>query len=62
VEYDRRAANRWVPYPISPARLAELAAAAGLSTPEVTGQRPSAFTGILYAAVATWPGAPDPQA
>lgn len=62
VEYDRRAANRWVPYPISPARLAELAAAAGLSTPEITGTLPSAFTGVLYAAVSTWPGAPDPGA
>jgi ubiquinone/menaquinone biosynthesis C-methylase UbiE len=62
VEYDRRSANRWVPYPISPARLAELTAAAGLSTPEVTGTLPSAFSGVLYAAVATWPGPPGPQA
>jgi len=61
VEYDRRSANRWVPYPISPARLAELTAAAGLSTPEITGTLPSAFSGVLYAAVATWPGPPGPQ-
>jgi SAM-dependent methyltransferase len=52
VEYDRRAASRWVPYPIPPARLAELAACAGLSAPVVTATRPSAFGGALYVAVA----------
>jgi ubiquinone/menaquinone biosynthesis C-methylase UbiE len=57
VEYDRRAANPWVPYPISPSRLEQVAAAAGLSTPEVTARRPSAFSGDLYAAVATRPRA-----
>jgi len=52
VEYDRRAASRWVPYPIPVARLPALAAAAGLSTPVVTATRPSAFGGVLYVAVA----------
>jgi ubiquinone/menaquinone biosynthesis C-methylase UbiE len=52
VEYDRRAANRWVPYPISIARLPALTAAAGLSTPAITATRPSAFGGILYVAAA----------
>ena len=59
VEYDRRAANPWVPHPISPARLEEVAAASGLSPPEVTARQPSAFSGDLYAAVAIRPdGAP----
>lgn len=52
VEYDRRAASRWVPYPIPPSRLAGLAAAAGLSAPAITGRRPSAFGGDLYVAAA----------
>jgi ubiquinone/menaquinone biosynthesis C-methylase UbiE len=52
VEYDRRAANRWVPYPISVERLPALAAAAGLSTPAITATRPSAFGGMLYVAAA----------
>ncbi|SRR5712692_1785731 len=52
VEYDRRAASRWVPHPLPVARLPELAAAARLTTPAVTGTRPSAFGGVLYAAVA----------
>jgi ubiquinone/menaquinone biosynthesis C-methylase UbiE len=59
VEYDRRAANPWVPHPISPTRLEEVAAASGLSPPEVTARQPSAFSGDLYAAVAIRPaGAP----
>jgi ubiquinone/menaquinone biosynthesis C-methylase UbiE len=51
VEYDRRARSRWVPYPISPAQLNELAAATGLSPPKVTSRTNSAFGGELYAAV-----------
>jgi ubiquinone/menaquinone biosynthesis C-methylase UbiE len=51
VEYDRRARSRWVPYPISPAQLSELAAGAGLSTPSVIARTSSAFGGELYAAV-----------
>jgi SAM-dependent methyltransferase len=52
VEYDRRAPSPWVPHPIPPARLATLAATAGLGTPTVTATRPSAFGGILYVAAA----------
>ena len=52
IEYDRRARSSWVPYPISPERLAVLAASAGLSAPAVTATRPSAFGGILYVAAA----------
>jgi ubiquinone/menaquinone biosynthesis C-methylase UbiE len=50
VEYDRRAASRWIPYPISIAQLPALAAAAGLSKPCVVESRPSEYGGILYAA------------
>jgi ubiquinone/menaquinone biosynthesis C-methylase UbiE len=52
VEYDRRAASRWVPFPISADRLPALAEAAGLSTPAITATRPSAFGGMLYVAAA----------
>jgi SAM-dependent methyltransferase len=52
IEYDRRAASRWVPYPISVDRLPRLTASAGLSMPTITATRPSAFGGILYVAAA----------
>jgi SAM-dependent methyltransferase len=52
IEYDRRAASRWVPYPIPITRLPTLARAAGLSTPVLTATRPSAFGGTLYVAAA----------
>jgi ubiquinone/menaquinone biosynthesis C-methylase UbiE len=52
VEYDRRAASRWVPYPIPPARLPALAASAGLTPPTITATRPSLFGGTLYVAAA----------
>jgi len=57
VEYDRRSANRWVHYPISPARLEELTAAAHLAPPVITATQPSEFTGTLYAAFAMKPRA-----
>lgn len=50
VEYDRRKASRWVPYPIPVERWAELAASVGLSKPVITATRPSAFGGDLYVA------------
>jgi SAM-dependent methyltransferase len=49
-EYDGRAANPWVPYPIPSAALPRLAGAAGLSTPVVTATRRSSFGGTLYVA------------
>jgi trans-aconitate methyltransferase len=52
VEYDQRAASRWVPYPIPTERVPVLAASAGLSTPTITATRPSAYAGILYVAAA----------
>jgi len=50
VEYDRRDANRWVPYPIPISALANLTAAAGLSTPTVVARRPSLYQGEMYVA------------
>lgn len=55
VEYDRRKANRWVPYPISIARLPELAETAGLAPFTVAATRPSAFSGVMYVAFADRP-------
>lgn len=52
VEYDRRAASQWVPYPIPSARWPELAASAGLSEARVTATRPSEYSGTLYCASA----------
>ena len=42
VEYDRRSASRWVPYPIPVSRWPELATSAGLSDAVVVATRPSA--------------------
>jgi SAM-dependent methyltransferase len=50
VEYESRGPSRWVPYPVSFARLAEIARAARLEAPESLGMRASAFGGTLYAA------------
>lgn len=51
IEYDRRGANPWVPYPISIPRLETLAKSVGLSAPAITATRPSRFGGDLYVAV-----------
>lgn len=51
IEYDNRAATRWVPYPISRTRLAHLADESGVGEPEVSATRPSRYGGVLYAAV-----------
>jgi len=51
IEYDRRQASRWVPYPLPPARLADIAAKLGLPEPRITATRPSAYSGILYVAL-----------
>jgi SAM-dependent methyltransferase len=50
IEYDRRRANRWVPYPIEKARLAEIAGQAGLSAPMIAGSVPSSYSGEIYVA------------
>jgi ubiquinone/menaquinone biosynthesis C-methylase UbiE len=53
VEYDRREASRWVPYPIPASRWPQLAESAGLAHPMITATRPSSYSGILYTGVAT---------
>ncbi|HWC75220.1 MAG TPA: class I SAM-dependent methyltransferase [Gemmatimonadales bacterium] len=50
IEYDRRRANRWVPYPIDSMRLPEIAATAGLSAPLISGTMPSRYAGTMYIA------------
>ena len=52
VEYDRRNANPWVPYPIAISRLAELTDAAELGPFTVAATRRSAFSGEMYVAFA----------
>lgn len=52
VEYDRRAASRWVPHPIAIADLNDLARTAGLSKFRVVESRPSNYEGIIYCALA----------
>jgi len=52
VEYDRRAASRWVPHPIPAETWPALAVGAGLARPAVVARRRSAFGGDLYVAVA----------
>ena len=55
IEYDRREASRWVPYPIPAARWPTLAGASGLIGAKITATRPSAYQGVLYAGCATKP-------
>lgn len=52
IEYEGRRASPWVPYPVPAARFRELAAAAGLTAPDVVATRPSAFGGEMYVATA----------
>jgi SAM-dependent methyltransferase len=54
VEYDRRAASPWVPYPIASEHWPSIAATAGLTTPVITARTPSKYQGELYVGVATW--------
>ncbi|HEX8362425.1 MAG TPA: class I SAM-dependent methyltransferase [Longimicrobium sp.] len=49
VEYEGRAANPWVPYPVDSSELAVLLPP-GMAAPVRTGSRPSAFGGTMYAA------------
>ena len=52
VEYDRRAANPWVPFPIRADRWPALAAAAGLVNARVIARRPSEYVGEFYVGLA----------
>jgi len=51
IEYRRRSANRWVPYPISPDQLEVAARTAGFESVRMVSERPSRFGGNLYCAV-----------
>jgi SAM-dependent methyltransferase len=51
VEYDGRGPSPWVPWPVSPARLRALLPA-GVGPLRQVGSRPSAYGGVIYAAVA----------
>jgi len=54
VEYDTDEASRWVPHPLSHARLAGLFGAAEYSSIRMLGERPSVYRrAALYAALAT---------
>ena len=55
VEYDRRAANPWVPFPIRADRWPGLAKAAGLTNARITARTPSRYAGDLYVGVAERP-------
>ena len=50
VEYENRAPNRWVPFPISLARFSELATSVGLAAPTRVGERQSRYGATMYAA------------
>ena len=52
VEYDDRPASRWVPHPVSFARLGAIVPA-GMTAPVRVGERRSAYGGRMYAAVGT---------
>ena len=52
IEYNGRRPTRWVPYPIASDRLVDVLAKAGLEPPVMTAERPSAYGGSLYVAVA----------
>jgi ubiquinone/menaquinone biosynthesis C-methylase UbiE len=51
IEYERRQASPWVPFPLPLDRLAVVARAAGLSVPREVGRRDSRYQGELYCAV-----------
>ncbi len=51
VEYERRRANRWVPYPIDQSAFAEVARNAGVSRPVHLATRPSRYSGTIYSVV-----------
>jgi ubiquinone/menaquinone biosynthesis C-methylase UbiE len=53
IEYDRRPANPWVPYPIDADQLPALCESVGLTDPVKTATRPSDYGGELYVALAT---------
>ncbi len=62
VEYDLQRATPWIPYPVPPARFADLARRVGLSEPREFKRRPSRYgPRELYAAVAFRADRPPPE-
>ncbi len=53
IEYERRMPNPWVPHPLPLARLAGIAARAGLTAPREVARRASAYHREMYCAVMT---------
>lgn len=51
IEYERRMPNPWVPHPLPLARLAEVAARAGLGVPREVARRASEYHREMYCAV-----------
>ena len=51
VEYERRGANRWVPYPVSFEALDVLTRGLRLGAPERLATRPSRYGGSIYSAL-----------
>jgi hypothetical protein len=50
VEYERRGANRWVPFPVSFEALGALTRGLRLGAPERLATRPSRYGGSIYSA------------
>jgi SAM-dependent methyltransferase len=55
VEYERRNANQWVPFPITSVALAERAREAGLGPPTLLGTQPSRYSGTIYSVLVRRP-------
>lgn len=51
IEYDRTSPNPWVPHPLPPAKLAEVAARVGLGAPREVARRASSYHREMYCAV-----------
>ena len=54
VEYDRREASRWVPFPLPMHELPAVLERARLAAPEIVATRPSRYQGTLYVALSSW--------
>lgn len=52
VDYDGRAPNQWVPFPVSSRRLSEVLIELGVAKPTTVGAIPSRYGGNIYAALA----------
>lgn len=55
IEYETRASNPWIPFPVSFKRLEDLAAKVGIAAPKQVHTRASSFGRTMYVAVTTIP-------